>query len=137
MTLQGKHQCACGSREVVVGRAQNIAGETIYPQVCAACGDVKSQYVRASVAAQFERKNGPLPEVQTRTRAKPEVFARAVRARNSRKCEVCGTGGAQVHHWAPRHLFGEEAFNWPTSLLCQTCHTRWHQIVTPSMGQRP
>ena len=46
-------------------------------------------------------------------------------------CEVCGTEGAENHHWAPSALFGSESERWPQSYLCQPCHARWHQVVTP------
>ena len=52
-------------------------------------------------------------------------------------CEVCGsTQSVHEHHWAPFHLFGAEAAKWPTSFLCQPCHSRWHSVVTPRMGKR-
>lgn len=51
------------------------------------------------------------------------------------KCEVCGADGAQRHHWAPYALFGGESEKWPQSYLCQPCHTRWHQIVTPNINR--
>ena len=49
-------------------------------------------------------------------------------------CDVCGTYGTELHHWAPRHLFGREADDWPTGLLCVPCHRRWHALVTPNMS---
>ena len=39
----------------------------------------------------------------------------------------------EQHHWAPYHLFGQDADNWPTGWLCKSCHTEWHRIVTPNM----
>ncbi len=39
----------------------------------------------------------------------------------------------QVHHVAPRHLFGEAADDWPIVWLCKSCHAEWHRIVTPAM----
>lgn len=52
----------------------------------------------------------------------------------SHLCEVCHSPFAEWHHWAPRHLFGEEADLWPTAFLCHKCHMRWHDLVTPSMA---
>ncbi len=51
-------------------------------------------------------------------------------------CEHCGASPAEEHHWAPRGLFGREAFDWPTSFLCRGCHMRWHDIVTPQIVHR-
>lgn len=50
-------------------------------------------------------------------------------------CAVCGQLGAQEHHWAPWHLFGDEADKWPKSYLCQKHHTEWHRTVTPEMSK--
>lgn len=51
-------------------------------------------------------------------------------------CDRCGEKAAlQMHHWAPRHLFGDECDEWPTANLCQKCHERWHRLVTPHMSQ--
>jgi hypothetical protein len=47
-------------------------------------------------------------------------------------CVVCGTRGTEEHHWAPRALFGDEAYLWPTSWLCPGCHQRWHQTIGAS-----
>lgn len=51
-------------------------------------------------------------------------------------CERCGSAdGAEVHHWAPSHLF-DDPDDWPTSYLCRKCHREWHSIVTPNMTAR-
>lgn len=53
------------------------------------------------------------------------------------RCAVCGELGAEYHHWAPRHLFGDaDAEKWPGAYLCQKHHTLWHRIVTPLMSMR-
>lgn len=45
-------------------------------------------------------------------------------------CEVCGSQtGTQLHHFAPRHIFGAEAERWPKAYLCQTCHDHWHAAM--------
>jgi DNA-directed RNA polymerase subunit M/transcription elongation factor TFIIS len=45
-------------------------------------------------------------------------------------CEICGFAGyVEEHHWAPRAIFGEEAYEWPTSMLCLKCHVHWHQMM--------
>lgn len=52
-------------------------------------------------------------------------------------CAKCGTvGPTESHHWAPWHLFGADAGNWPTSDLCGPCHRRWHEVVTPKMSHQ-
>jgi len=51
-------------------------------------------------------------------------------------CAVCNSPFAEEHHWAPKHLFGDEANLWPTSHLCKKHHEYWHKIVTPEMTRR-
>lgn len=52
------------------------------------------------------------------------------------RCRVCFERGAELHHWAPRAIFGkEESELWPQDYLCRACHTRWHQLVTPGLIQ--
>jgi hypothetical protein len=41
-------------------------------------------------------------------------------------CEKCGGQSAEIHHWAPRHIFKEDSETWPTSPLCVRCHREWH-----------
>ena len=56
---------------------------------------------------------------------------------NDGPCAACGAvGPREVHHWAPRHLFGADADKWPTADLCGACHRRWHDLVTPAMSRR-
>jgi hypothetical protein len=49
--------------------------------------------------------------------------------KNAPVCAVCGATGAENHHWAPRHIFGQEADGWPQSWLCPVCHNEWHDKV--------
>lgn len=45
-------------------------------------------------------------------------------------CQVCGDMGTELHHWAPRQLFGtEESNHWPTAWLCVPCHAEWHKRI--------
>lgn len=41
--------------------------------------------------------------------------------------EGCERKDTQLHHFAPRHLFGEDADLWPTGYLCTDHHSEWHQ----------
>ncbi len=50
--------------------------------------------------------------------------------RDGTRCEVCGSGeGVEYHHWAPFHLFGDEANMWPGFDLCRYCHQEWHRTT--------
>lgn len=42
-------------------------------------------------------------------------------------CAVCGEPATELHHWAPRAIFGkQEAERWPRSWLCAGHHEQWH-----------
>jgi len=50
------------------------------------------------------------------------------------RCTRCGARGAELHHWAPRAIFGNnECEQWPKDYLCKSCHDIWHQKVTPQL----
>lgn len=42
----------------------------------------------------------------------------------------CVEPGADMHHFAPRNTFGEDADNWPVMPLCQPHHQEWHRRMT-------
>jgi len=43
-------------------------------------------------------------------------------------CDVCGShDGTEYHHWAVRHIFGDDADQWPGAFLCRTHHMEWHK----------
>jgi hypothetical protein len=45
-------------------------------------------------------------------------------------CTRCGAFGTELHHFAPRAVFGkEEADLWPTAWLCSGCHDYWHRMM--------
>ena len=53
-------------------------------------------------------------------------------------CEHCGAPGVELHHWAPRMVFGAEADDWPTGDLCPPCHAEWHERMNAwADGKRP
>jgi hypothetical protein len=45
-------------------------------------------------------------------------------------CVVCGAWGTELHHWAPKEVFGDEADHWPTAWLCRRCHRYWHSRIS-------
>lgn len=46
-------------------------------------------------------------------------------------CQVrgCSQAGQEMHHWAPKQLFGDEADDWPMGLLCAVHHRLWHSLI--------
>lgn len=134
--MNGGRCAKCGYGGFVICEGRNARGEPTYPFVCNQCGYIEAQYAKRKVAMDYAAKHGPLQRVVTTTE-RMQLSGRSVATDSMTiPCEVCGSVGAtQEHHWAPWHLFGEEAQRWPKSMLCQPCHTRWHQIVTPNMGR--
>lgn len=53
-------------------------------------------------------------------------------------CDVCGTVGAERHHWVPQCLkeFFDDYERWPQSYLCKKHHDLWHEVVTPYIPGR-
>lgn len=49
------------------------------------------------------------------------------------RCVVCGERTCELHHWAPKGIFGKDASLWPTDYLCKIHHDLWHQTVTPQL----
>jgi len=46
------------------------------------------------------------------------------------RCIKCGNREAELHHWAPKEMFGaEEAELWPKDYLCVKCHLEWHETI--------
>ena len=101
----------------MVRSSKNSGGQDTCLFVCGHCGHRTQHFVGVKAV----RKAGIIPEPIEATSPLPT-------------CAVCGTAGAENHHWAPYALFGEESERWPKSYLCQPCHARWHQVVTPRMG---
>lgn len=131
--------CLCGSTAFTIGRAETQTGKVIYPHVCTRCETVLAshQASKAEVEA-FREKWGEPERVLTTTEQKiADGRDYHVSRTAGQSCEVCGSStDIHVHHWAPVHLFGPEAGKWPTSFLCQPCHSKWHRVVTPGMGRK-
>jgi hypothetical protein len=119
----------CDSENIRVGVAVISSGAIVYPWYCSDCNFVYPVYVKKEIANELERTTGELVRVKTRTQEHYEKQNIVI------ECQVCGTNGAELHHWAPRYLF-EDAENWPKSYLCVPCHKRWHNVVTPDMSTR-
>ena len=108
----------CDALDWKVGRMVDSGGGIRYPYFCGGCGTRTQLYQKKKQAISAWAMDG-------RTEIKTE--------RPLPECEVCGEVGAQRHHWAPQYLFGLEADKWPMGYLCQSCHQKWHNLVTPEM----
>ena len=130
MSGTAKDTCSdCNSENIKIGITNISSGATVYPKYCDDCGRVMTKYVKRRTAIQYAINNGPMKYVKTKTAQFYE------RKNITIMCRVCNAVGAEMHHWAPKHIFGDEAERWPKDLLCRTCHARWHNMVTPNMAQ--
>ena len=137
--MASKKDCSfCDSPDMAIGHSWNIRGGVIHPWYCQRCGKVESYYASKANAEAWAQANGALLFVETATLKKLRAGAIDVNDfDHMQPCEACGARGtSERHHWAPQYLFGDQSDKWPTSLLCRGCHQRWHQLVTPNMGNR-
>ena len=55
----------------------------------------------------------------------------------SNRCVKCGKRECDMHHWAPRAIFGAaECEQWPKDYLCVECHKEWHAKATPQLVKK-
>ena len=114
--VQHNFRCFCEARLVI--RALITANGTVqYKLYCTDCGRLRSGAIAHG-------------RLDARTREQAD------RAATSHDwplppCEHCDdeTSGVELHHWAPRAVFGDESWEWPTSYLCKRCHGRWHAMM--------
>ena len=109
----------CGQKAWIVGFYTDAAGKPKYPFVCYNCGQ-RTQH--------FAKRKAVLMSGEEVHHMHPKTLPFI--------CEVCNKEGAEQHHWAPWHLFDNEANKWPVSYLCEECHKKWHRIVTPNMSNK-
>ena len=45
-------------------------------------------------------------------------------------CGVCREPALlELHHLAPREMFGDDCEKWPKVRVCRRCHECWHNVV--------
>jgi len=85
---------------------------------CYECGKAQTQSISHQAARRHGKDPDALPVIRNNT-------AQTI----AKMCTRCGDVGAyELHHWAPYSLFAD-ADDWPTSLLCPTCHSEWHETT--------
>ena len=105
-TLKGLcYDCSvdCPHAQVVIGRVRLASGAVQVKSRCLRCGNMLGNRPND----EFVLDN--LPWLYDRT---SEIA-----------CARCGEiSGVELHHWAPRARFGDDADRWPTGFLCRRCH---------------
>jgi hypothetical protein len=127
----------CEGKKIGIGKAENRKADNIYPYYCLNCRHIFSVYASKIKAERHALRCGELEILLTVTqRWISEGKIDLAEDNCMQPCVVCGTSGStELHHWAPKHLFGLEAYKWPTANLCRACHLRWHKTVTPKMSK--
>jgi len=101
-----------------IRRFANRAGHLTFPYVCNECGYKSSVLERKATVMQWIQYYGLTVEDVPILPSSSDVPV----------CEVCGKEGAELHHYAPQHLF-DNADDWPTGYLCLEHHREWHQKI--------
>lgn len=118
--LKPKHKgfCSILSDQAFIGKVCCSNGTAQYKFYCGECGGKAGGNLPHDFVSQYDPAGIPTLTVH-------EIMS----------CERCGNlNGSEVHHWAPRHLFGNDCEEWPKSYLCRECHALWHKVVTPNMS---
>lgn len=123
---RGLGECECANRVLSYGRMLRSDGSRAVIRYCASCGGrVSAQAVAEWRVEEEGHEIDELPLLVDYRDEGPE-------------CEVdgCTSTNTQLHHWAPRHIFGDDAWLWPTSHLCrEKHHPEWHIMMTPEMSE--
>lgn len=110
----------CGSESWTIRRLIDSAGRERFPYVCEVCGARTQVFEKRCVAT-------ALVDVDAHDSLTSGVVS------DRERCPVCGKVEIlQEHHWAPFCVFGNDADRWPKTKLCQSCHSAWHQKMTPA-----
>lgn len=112
--------CNANTR-MILHRRQMTSGGFHYCWMCSRCNRIHKHngrtWISALIVAQFLTPDqiDALPIIPT----SDPVF-----------CVKCGKMSAELHHWAPKAIFGkDEAEQWPTDYLCKDCHDLWHDTI--------
>lgn len=112
----------CGSEKIKIGFAFRKNGSKVYPRYCEDCG------TGCNGLASKQEASSVLYELKYL-----EFISSNISKLIGIGCHVCGDKDVELHHIAPRHLFGSECELWPTVYLCKKHHKQWHDLVTPNM----
>ena len=99
-------------------RFKNAGGHLTFPYVCSECGHKTNILEKKKTVMEFIFKNG----------YKIENIPLLPVDEDTPHCEICGQQGAELHHYAPQHLF-DNADDWPKGYLCVKHHREWHDKI--------
>lgn len=112
--------CAAETNQVI-GKTLTASRAEVFSWFCTTCRKIQQAkrggyYIpKDEIRAHVESKGAALADIPV------------LDVKDAPRCERCGQRGAELHHWAPREIFGDsEAELWPKDFLCVTCHLDWH-----------
>lgn len=106
----------CGETNWRVGEYTNRGGHKTYPYYCGCCGYRTMVLEKKALVVSRMMSTGKRPA----TLMPPDDMP---------ICFVCGKSGAELHHFAPWHIWGEECEDWPKEYLCVYHHRGWHERI--------
>lgn len=121
-----KHCVNCKvTRDVVLHRQFSGNGAVTYLWICPVCNRKNPDNTRLFI---------PREEVEQMLSETEIEQLPTIMPRFTDRCARCGARDVELHHWAPRGIFGTiEAEGWPRDYLCKCCHDEWHLRVTPQL----
>lgn len=109
----------CGGLHPVFGLLVQSDGRAVPRVFCSAHADERGLLI---LTDQCDRSALP-PDLVIMRRNPPRRLP-------SCSYDGCSAPGAEIHHFAPRHVFGPvECERWPVAPLCPKHHREWHKRI--------
>ena len=108
----------CGANNFNVGRFVASSGTMQFPWYCVKCKHKTNLLVKKEVI-----------EKNLKIKSKKINDFYYLGASELKNCDVCGVIGAELHHYAPRHIGGDDCDKWTTGYLCTKHHKEWHEMI--------
>jgi hypothetical protein len=113
--------CGCDDAGYIIGASVQANGIRRYQLVCGRCGHACGGAIAPAKLPPDIRNAAPLISSNIDSNA---------------RCARCGSNadGVELHHWAPFSRF-HDFDQWPTSMLCPSCHVKWHSKMNGYLWQ--
>lgn len=131
MNVEKEKFCVnCGvRRKAILHRQFSGNGAVTFLWMCSVCNRKNPDNTRLFIPKEEVEKHFKPEEIESFPTLMPAFCDR---------CAKCGARGVELHHWAPKGVFGDdEAEGWPKDYLCKACHDEWHLRVTPQLCNKP
>jgi hypothetical protein len=106
---------------MILHRRQMVSGGFHYCWMCSRCNQMHKQNGRTWISFLIISQFLTPSQIDALPTIGPSVII---------ACVKCGSHNAELHHWAPKAIFGkDQAEQWPTDYLCLACHQLWHDTI--------